>query len=341
MGSSSEKTVTQADAQPWEAAQPLLKKGIGEAEDLFDVGGMFQPNTTSQVVPWSDNTQAGMSDIQNRAAQGMAGGTGMDKAYDFYSGIFDGNRGNHGPGSGLAPSPARGNHGPGSGLATSPPPGWEDSSALPAASGVSGLSAAQRGVADQYRTTASGSELNNTSPAFDNVLNRMQGDVRNQVGMAASARGRYGAPGAHQGVLAREVGDMTNNALTGEYGRQLGRMDTARGNLASLGQQGIQNQFGAASAMPGAWEARGEPARQLMSLGQMDEDLYARQIGDANRIFDETAAAPRSAVEWINSIGSGAGSLGRNTAQTQVAPGTNPFVKALGYGLGLSGLGGR
>ena len=78
MGSSSEKTVTQADAQPWEAAQPLLKKGIGEAEDLFDVGGMFQPNTTSQVVPWSDNTQAGMSDIQNRAAQGMAGGTGMD-----------------------------------------------------------------------------------------------------------------------------------------------------------------------------------------------------------------------------------------------------------------------
>jgi len=289
-GNSTEKTVTQSDAAPWEAAQPLLKKGLGEAEDLFDAGNMFAPDTTSQVVPWSTNTQAGMSDIQNRAAQGMAGGTGMDKGYDFYSGMFDGG----------------------------------------------GLSDDQRGVADQLRTTASGSELNNTSPAFDAVLGRMQGDVRNQVGMAASARGRYGAPGAHQGVLAREVGDMTNNALTGEYSRQLGRMDSARGNLASLGQQGITNQFGAASALPGAWEARGAPARDLMSLGQMDEDLYSRTLGDQKRIFDETQQAPLKAVEWLNSIGSGAGSLGQAGSTTNIAPGTNPFVKALGYGLGAS-----
>jgi hypothetical protein len=198
-----------------------------------------------------------------------------------------------------------------------------------------GLSQDQRGVADQWRNTASGAELLNTSPEFNDVLQRSLGDARTGVDMSMSGAGRYGS-GMHTDVLGNTLGGVASNARLGEYRNQLGRMDTARNSLAGMGQQGITNQFGAASGMPGAWTASQQPATDLMKVGGMDEDLAGRTMADQLRIFEETQNAPREAVEWLSAIGSGAGSLG--STQRQIQPGTNPFVQALGIGLGGNSL---
>lgn len=275
---------TTGTSAPWASAQPALKLGLKDAENIYKSGESFKPYTGSTVVGYADQTRAGMQDIQNQSAQAMSDGT-MGKPLGFYGSMFDNG----------------------------------------------GLSADQQGVADQWRTTASGSEMGGSNPYFDDVLKRSLEDTATATNLGASGSGRYGS-GMHTDVLADRTGRQATEARYGEYQNQQGRMDNARSSLAGLGQQGITNQFGAAQAMPGAWENSQRPAMDLMKVGGMYEDLAGRTMGDQLRIFEETQNAPRAAVEWINSIGAGAGSLGGT--KRQVSPGTNPFVQALGIGLG-------
>lgn len=290
--SGEDKTITQGNNEPWAAAQPALKTGLADAESLYKSGEGFKPYTGSTVVPYSDQSQAGMTAIENQATGALAGDNPMAKPLDFYSGLYD----------------------------------------------SGGLSADQQGVADQWRTTASGAELGNTSPAFDSVLKRVQDDTRTGVDLSMSGTGRYGSPGAHQGVLARELGGVTDKMMVDEYGRQLGRMDQARGSLAGLGQQGITNRFGAGEAMPGAWSASQQPATDLMKVGSMYEDLAGRTMADQQRIFGETQDAPKKALEWLNAIGAGAGSLGGSSVGSTTQPSPNPFLQLLAGGLGATSL---
>lgn len=287
--SGSNKTTTTGTTEPWSEAQPALELGLKDATNLYKSGTGFQPYTGSTVVPFADQTVAGMEGIQGNALNALSGPNAFDKGFDFFGGQFDNG----------------------------------------------GLSADQRGVADQYRNTASGAELLNTSPEFNNVLERVLGDARTGIDLSMSGAGRYGS-GAHTDVLADTLGGVSSQARLGEYERQLGRMDNARTSLANLGQQGITNQFGAANALPAAWEARQSPMRDLMGLGSMYEDLAGRTMADNMRIFNETQRAPLEAVEWLNAIGSGAGSLGGTSSGTAQGPSPNPFLQ-----IGASILGGN
>lgn len=72
------KTTTTSSATPYKAAQPLLDKGMGDALSLYKKGGLVQPNTMSTVVPFSQQTQQGMSSLGNLATansngQGLSG----------------------------------------------------------------------------------------------------------------------------------------------------------------------------------------------------------------------------------------------------------------------------
>ena len=290
MGSDTKTTTTTGSNEPWDEAQPLLKTGLSDAKDLYSSGQVGTPWTGSSVVPFADQTVAGMTDIQNTAADAMANGSGMDKAYDFHSGMFDGY----------------------------------------------GLSTAQQGVMDQWGETASGSELNNLSPAFNDVMRRTLDDTRTNVDLSTSGAGRYGS-GKHTDVLADAMGGISSGMRLDEYGRQLGRMDQARGNVFSGGQQGIQNQFGSAEALPGAWQSAQAPARDMMTVGSMYEDLAQRTMSDNERIFRETRDAPLKAIEWLNAIGSGAGNFGTESSSTQ-SPTPNPFLAALTAAAGAKDL---
>jgi hypothetical protein len=71
-------TTTTASNTPYKSAQPLLDKGMGDALKQYNNGGLVTPNTMSTVVPFSQQTQQGMSSLGNLATansngQGLSG----------------------------------------------------------------------------------------------------------------------------------------------------------------------------------------------------------------------------------------------------------------------------
>lgn len=71
-GDNSTKT-TQVN-QPYKAAEPLLKTGMGDAKKLYDQGKLAPVNTMSTVVPYAQQTTQGMNAIQQQATDAMAPG---------------------------------------------------------------------------------------------------------------------------------------------------------------------------------------------------------------------------------------------------------------------------
>jgi hypothetical protein len=189
-----------------------------------------------------------------------------------------------------------------------------------------GLSDYQIGVGNQWQNTASGAELNNTSPAFNAVLDRMQRDTGTMTDIGMSGMGRYGS-GAHGKAAAGAIGDVTNRMLDSNYGRELGRMDQARTGLAGLGQQGLSNISTFGSQSGDMLNQQLAPYQNMMKVGSMYEDLAARTLQDQNRIYDQTRQAPLAAVEWLNAIGGGAGSLGGTGSNAVAQPTPNPFLQ--------------
>jgi hypothetical protein len=74
MGDSSNKTTQTQTNEPYSAAKPLLDKGMGDAKKLYESGGLVKPNTMNTVVPYAQQTTAGMNSIQNTAQDAMAPG---------------------------------------------------------------------------------------------------------------------------------------------------------------------------------------------------------------------------------------------------------------------------
>lgn len=73
MSGSNTTTQTQTN-EPYKAAQPLLDKGMGDALKMYNNGGLVKANTSSTVVPYAQQTTAGMNSIQNTAQDAMAPG---------------------------------------------------------------------------------------------------------------------------------------------------------------------------------------------------------------------------------------------------------------------------
>ena len=72
-GSSGNSTTTTTSNQPYKASQPLLNQGMGDALKLYKQGSLVQPNTMSTVVPYAQQTMAGMNDLQSIAGNNMGG----------------------------------------------------------------------------------------------------------------------------------------------------------------------------------------------------------------------------------------------------------------------------
>lgn len=73
MGGKNTTTQTQTN-EPYKAAKPLLDKGMGDALKQYKNGGLVQANTMSTVVPYAQQTTAGMNSIQGTAQGAMAPG---------------------------------------------------------------------------------------------------------------------------------------------------------------------------------------------------------------------------------------------------------------------------
>lgn len=76
--SGSNKTTTTSTNDPYKSAQPLLDKGMGDALNQYNNGGLVKPNTMSTVVPFAKQTVQGMNSLGNLATansngQGLSG----------------------------------------------------------------------------------------------------------------------------------------------------------------------------------------------------------------------------------------------------------------------------
>jgi hypothetical protein len=191
-----------------------------------------------------------------------------------------------------------------------------------------GLSDAQLGALKNTQSIANSKFDINANPAFQDVLRQSQDAATNSVQNAASASGRYGS-GANQQLLGSTIGDLTSRMVGQEYNNWQNRRDAANSNVFNMGQTGFGN-------LGQAYTGMQAPANSLMQVGAMNEDLATRQMNDKLRIFNEQQNKPWDQLGRLNAIASGAGSMGGT--QTQSQPGQNPFLTAMGYGLGGAGL---
>lgn len=79
-GSKPQTQTTVQNNQPWDAAQPALKTGLADAQNLYRSGVGSQAYTGSTVIPFANQTTAGMNSIQGTANQNI-NGAGLSGQY--------------------------------------------------------------------------------------------------------------------------------------------------------------------------------------------------------------------------------------------------------------------
>ncbi len=179
----------------------------------------------------------------------------------------------------------------------------------------------QQTALDGIRSTATSQFNINEDPGFQQVLDKTQ----NAVNQNAAGLGRYGS-GTHTGVMTQELGDLGAR----QYQDWQNRRDAAQQQLFNAGQQAQSN-------LGTAYEGMQDPAKTMMGVGGMYEDLYGRTLNDQLRIANESQNAPLQNILALNSVASGSGNLG-STTQTAQGP-SNSLSNIAGAGLGAMSLG--
>lgn len=202
--------------------------------------------------------------------------------------------------------------------------------------GQDGLSDYQRQSIDQLNPMAAGDMLVKNNPFTQAVVDRTGEQMSHQINEMAGASGRYGS-GAHQGVLAREIGDMANQAYSNDYNNERRYMQDAIGSIFNAGQMQRDNKIADNAALYDATQARLTPAQTLYEVGAINEDLGGREIQDDLARFQSSQNAQWDNLARANAIFSGAGSLGGSSTQTTQSPSGGSAWGALPLGLGLLG----
>jgi len=320
------QSVTTSSAKIPANVQSAMDSSLGKAQSLFNNNQIATPYTGSTVVPYSENTMAGMWRSLNTADQarpGVQATFDRTAALGNSDGLNDGQRSALGSLSGIM-------------------------------SGANGTSNAESNLG----FWANGGALDGSkNPYFSAVVDRASEGARDAVNMNFAGAGRYGS-GANQQILAREVGDLQNRAYAGQYNNEVANMFGANQQMDSQRQQGIANQMqaagdvfngyqqgtqnaaGARAALPGAYQALQGLNNAQFSVGSVWEDLNARQMNDQLRIWQEQQQQPMTSVEWLNGIAGGNGALTGGQTQTIQAPKTSPFMAGLGGAATGFGVGG-
>lgn len=257
--SGSNTVTTQGSSQPWSAAQPALKTGLQDAQSLYNsgaVGQAMQGYTGSTVVPYSDQTTAGMNAIQNNATSALANPSSSPSSaalnFDqsqFANGGLSGQQQNAGnyfgnlmdnglSGQQQGASNYFGNLMGGNGLTGQQTAG---ANAFSQMMGNGGLSAQQQQAAGLMSKTANGDYLGQTSPQFQQLMDSAAQQTADQYNMAMSANGRLGSPGYYSKGLGQGIMNAELPYINQQYGQNLANQQAAQQNLANLGQQGMGN----------------------------------------------------------------------------------------------------
>lgn len=164
----------------------------------------------------------------------------------------------------------------------------------------------------------------NANPAYASIRQRAMDAASEAANSTAAGLGRYGS-GTHQGVLAREVGNVAGNLDFQQFNNHMARQDAAQDRLFNAGQTGQGN-------MTDAFGAISAPSDMRMRVGGMSEDLFGRNLNDQLRVANELQNLPLANIQALLGVASGAGNFG---SQKQTAQGpSSGFSNILGAGLG-------
>ena len=354
-GGSKNTTTTVQNSTPWNSKD--LKFSTGEAKDLYEGGDMFQGYDQSMVVPFSGQTQQAMGQIENTANQNFQP---FQQATDNAQNVL-GNGGITG-GMGGALDAMQGVASGQNSINT----GQAYQNLMDQAGGPSFAESNLAGV-------ASGDNRGGNQALMES-LGRGADDIANRVNMEASAMGRGGSV-SHMGSLQDNIGSYYSNALLADDQYSRGEQMQANSMLDAQRNQGFTNQMGAVAGQTGVQGANianqmnagqaafgaGNQANQmaaaysqmapqlynnqfagadrLMQVGALNEDQTTRQMNDDYRQWSESQGQDRQAIEWLNAINSGAGSLGSNSSSTATGPATSSLSSGLGGALGGATMG--
>lgn len=320
---------------PYSKSKPLINRALEDALKAYKGGWGTNIYTGSTVIPYSTQTMSGMNGLQALANSqaGRNGIVGQSKDIISQGGFND-----------QQLSAMKGLQG-----------AMGQNNALARYLGANGLTGEQDNALSNYKKIANSNF--NYSPGFQNVLNASLQDAREGVNANASAAGRYGS-GIAQGVMARELGELSNSARLGEYRDWQNRKDAANTSMSNLAQVGVGNRSGLIQQGQGlssslfnagqtglgnmstAYQNSQLPYQTLMGIGGMNEDLAGRLKNDELRIFDAKNQSPWDAIGRLMQVANLGGSYSTSKTTSQ-QPGQNPLLNALGLGLGgLSFLGG-
>lgn len=194
--------------------------------------------------------------------------------------------------------------------------------ANPALSGFAQMSGQQGpSVAEQnLMNIAQGGYLNRNDPLFENQLSRATDQTANAVNQQASAMGRTGS-GTNQQLLAREIGNLQNDARLGQYNQERQNQVNAIGMVDQQRNQGFNNRLGALS---GYGSLFGQGQDQALNAANS-----ASQIGAAN--MDRR----------LNGISGQGGTFQGGIGQGLQAAGMSTGVQGQNVANRMAGLGGQ
>jgi hypothetical protein len=385
-GGDDNQTTQTSTVEPYEKSKPLINRALADVMKLYNSGVGSNVYTGSTVIPYAQQTMWGMNNLQQLANANDGSSSNFMKRLQsiMNNGGFSGTqRDAIGGMQDIAGDLSRHT----SYLAQNGglrPGQVNDLKAMRGATGsisdllgqlgrTGGLSTPQNDALKYYQGIA-GSKFD-YSPDFQKVLDAGLQDAREGVNANASAAGRYGS-GIAQGVMAKELGNLSNTARLAEYRDWQGRKDAANTNMANLGQTGVgnlsslsqlqsslgnaalgaantgtqnlQNLYGLGNTlnsslfnagqaglgnMGTAYQTAQLPAQTLMQLGGMNEDLAGRIKNDELRIFDAKNASPWDQIGRLMQVANLGGAY-KTSSTTSQQPGQNPFMNALGIGLG-------
>jgi hypothetical protein len=324
--SGSKTTTSTTSSEPWDAAQPALKLGLADAQELYKSGVGSQPYTGSTVVPYSGQTteamgwqelgsrqalpamwtqfgavnanalngglndlqkgsvgalknlqqpgrgMAGLSDIQSNA-YGVLQGIAANPAKDGTSAFNDVQKNAYGLYQGMAAKPVATGLDALNDAQRASYSNYQGLANTPVQTGSNALNDVQKGALSQLQSLAGGAEMNG-NPYLDQVISNASRDMGDSINLSASGMGRYGS-GVHQGVLSKNIGNMSADLRFNDYNNQLGRKDAALQGVMGMGNQ-------ADAQSQAAYGRQLHGMDQMTNLGNQanaqTQDAYARQI---------------------------------------------------------------
>jgi len=332
------QTVTQKSS-PWEAAQPFLKKALGEAQSLYG-SGAFAP------VPYGFGQYAtGAPTPTTGAAQGSGQSGGVfGSIMDLMGGKRD--RG----GSPFFPGmwqPSSGGSGAGSAASAYNPLGGMSPQAMEAAARA----------AAEMRVPGFGST---TTGAMQAILDRAGGGAPGIDAARSTLMGIMGGTGFGnmQGVRDNILGSaipaatsmFSGSGMTNSSAAMDGVGRAATEALAPFEYGAFENQqnraMQAAGMMPGMEQAAYLPEQMRMQVGQSQDALAQNRATAAQQAYGEAAGMKSANFQPYLQAIMGLGGMGGTSSTTSPQQGTGIGPAIMGglgtYGAlaGISGIGG-